>query len=54
MLIFHRLKDVSLELFPDLKKYSDDITTIDALKWDPRNKYALLMMGRGGVQIATE
>jgi tetratricopeptide (TPR) repeat protein len=33
MLIIHRLKDILLEIFPDLKKYSDDVlNNIDSIK----------------------
>jgi len=33
MLIIHKLKDISLELFQDLKNFADDITTnIDSIK----------------------
>lgn len=33
MLIIHRLKDISLDLFPNLKKFADDIATnTDSIK----------------------
>jgi hypothetical protein len=45
MLIFHTLKDLSFELFPDLKKYADNIAknseSIVDTGLDSQNEYEL-------------